>query len=51
MEVAPLWLRRSIIVLSAILTPTTDIVTQVFVAVPLIFLYELTIWITRLMKK
>jgi len=38
-------------VLSAILTPTTDVVTQIFVAVPLIVLYELTIWITRLMRK
>lgn len=40
-----------IFVLSAILTPTTDIVTQVFLAVPLYFLFEISLLIGRSVEK
>ncbi len=37
-----------VFVISAILTPTVDPVTQIFVSLPLIFLYELSLLLTRL---
>ena len=48
------WLRQqrryailALVVLSAVVTPTTDPVTLLLMAVPLIGLYELSIWLTR----
>ena len=38
-------------IISAILTPTTDIFTQIFVAIPLIFLYEISILFSKIFKK
>ncbi|MGC9031714.1 MAG: twin-arginine translocase subunit TatC [Minisyncoccia bacterium] len=38
-------------ILSAIITPTTDIFTQIFVAIPLIFLYEISIFLSKILKK
>jgi sec-independent protein translocase protein TatC len=38
-------------ILSAIITPTTDIFTQIFVAIPLIFLYEISIFISKIFEK
>jgi sec-independent protein translocase protein TatC len=37
-------------ILSAIITPTTDIFTQIFIAIPLIFLYEISIVLSKLFK-
>ncbi|MCM8772822.1 MAG: twin-arginine translocase subunit TatC [Candidatus Omnitrophica bacterium] len=34
-------------ILSALITPTTDIFTQTFVAIPLIFLYEISIFLSK----
>ena len=48
------WLRQqrgyailALVILSAVVTPTTDPVTLLLMAVPLIGLYELSIWLTR----
>jgi len=38
-------------ILSAIITPTTDIFTQIFIAIPLIFLYEISILISKIFEK
>jgi sec-independent protein translocase protein TatC len=38
-------------ILSAIITPTTDILTQIFVAIPLIFLYEISIFLSKIFEK
>jgi len=38
-------------ILSAIITPTTDIFTQIFIAIPLIFLYEISIFISKIFEK
>ncbi|MCX7592041.1 MAG: twin-arginine translocase subunit TatC [Kiritimatiellae bacterium] len=38
-------------VLGAVLTPTTDPVNQVLIALPLIVLYELSIWIVRVKER
>lgn len=38
-------------ILSAIITPTTDIFTQIFVAIPLIFLYEISIFLSKIFEK
>ena len=38
-------------ILAAIITPTIDPVNQVIVAVPLIVLYELSIWLARLVQR
>jgi sec-independent protein translocase protein TatC len=35
-------------VLSAVITPTVDPVNQTLVAVPLVVLYEISIWLSRL---
>ena len=51
--VTPAFMRRfrrhsivAIFILAAVLTPGTDPVSQILLAVPLIFLYELSIWIS-----
>ena len=36
----------ALIIVAAIVTPSTDAVTQVVIAVPMILLYELSIWIS-----
>ena len=38
----------AIVTASAVLTPTTDIVSQLLMAVPTYFLYEVSIWVARL---
>jgi len=38
-------------VISAILTPTTDIFTQIFLAIPLVILYEISIFFTKIIHK
>ena len=38
-------------IISAIITPTTDIFTQIFIAIPLIFLYEISIFISKIFEK
>ncbi|MFN4227361.1 MAG: twin-arginine translocase subunit TatC [Candidatus Ratteibacteria bacterium] len=38
-------------ILSAIITPTTDIFTQLLVAIPLIFLYEISIFFSKIFNK
>lgn len=35
-------------ILSAIITPTTDIFTQILIAIPLIFLYEISIFLSKI---
>ncbi len=47
----PAWLRRRygpalvvIFVLAAVITPTTDVVNMLFLALPMVALYELSIW-------
>lgn len=52
------WLRQQrpyailvLVILAALITPTTDPVTLLLVALPLAFLYELSILLTRLAKK
>jgi sec-independent protein translocase protein TatC len=35
-------------VLAALLTPTTDVATMLLLAVPLLALYEVSIWVARL---
>ncbi|HOM27693.1 MAG TPA: twin-arginine translocase subunit TatC, partial [bacterium] len=37
-------------ILSAIITPTTDIFTQILIAIPLIFLYEISIFLSKIFK-
>ncbi len=56
--VTPKWLaqqRRAAIliafVLAAIITPTSDPVNQLLVAVPLIILYEISIWLAKLARR
>ncbi len=39
-----------IFIAAAILTPTPDAFTQLLMAIPLIFLYELSIWLSKLAK-
>jgi sec-independent protein translocase protein TatC len=41
----------AILILAAIATPTTDMLTMVMMAVPLTFLYELSIWVGVGMEK
>lgn len=38
-------------ILSAIITPTTDIFTQILIAIPLIFLYEISIFLSKIFNK
>ncbi len=38
-------------VVAAILTPTPDVVNQLFLAIPLVILYELSVWLVRLLGK
>ena len=38
-------------ILSAIITPTTDIFTQIFISIPIIFLYEISILISKIFEK
>ncbi len=52
--VTPEWLRQQrayavlvLVILAAILTPTTDVATLALVTVPLVVLYELSIWLAR----
>jgi len=40
-----------ILIVSAVITPTTDPITMLLMAVPMLFLYEATILTARLMKK
>ena len=56
--VGPVFLRKyrkhSIVVmfiLAAIITPSTDVTSQVLVALPLIFLYEVGIWVSASVAK
>jgi sec-independent protein translocase protein TatC len=44
----PAWV--VLLVIAGFLTPTQDPITQVLLAVPLAILYEVTIWVTRLLK-
>lgn len=37
----------AIFIIAAVLTPTTDIVSQLLLAVPLIVLYEISIWVSK----
>ena len=53
--VTPEWLRQQrpyailvIVIIAAIATPTTDPITLCLMAVPLVFLYQLAIWVSRL---
>ena len=39
--------RHALLIVAAVLTPTTDMVSQLLLAVPLIVLYEISIWIVR----
>lgn len=41
----------SIFIIAAILTPTPDAFTQLLMAIPLIFLYELSIWLSKLVRR
>jgi sec-independent protein translocase protein TatC len=41
----------AIFILAAFLTPGTDPVSQVILAVPLLFLYEISIWISKIAQK
>jgi len=52
--VTPEWLRQQrpyailvLVILAAIITPTTDAVNLLLMTVPLLVLYELSIWLTR----
>jgi sec-independent protein translocase protein TatC len=52
--VTPEWLRQQrpsalllLVILSALVTPTTDPINLLLMAVPLLLLYELSIWIAR----
>ena len=40
----------AVLLLSAIITPP-DISSQILVAIPLLFLYEISIWISRMVQK
>ncbi len=42
------WAVLVIFITAAVLTPTPDAFTQILMAVPLIFLYEVSIWVSRL---
>lgn len=44
----PAWVL--ILIAAGFLTPTQDPITQVLLAIPLAILYEVTIWVTRLLK-
>jgi len=37
-------------ILSAVITPTTDIFTQILIAIPLIFLYEISIYFSKIFE-
>jgi sec-independent protein translocase protein TatC len=46
--------RHAIVViffLAAILTPGTDPVSQILLAIPLLFLYEISIWISKIAQR
>lgn len=56
--VTPEWLRQQrpyavliLVIIAAVVTPTTDPVSLLLMAIPLLFLYELSIFITRLVVK
>ena len=56
--ITPKWLaakrKQAVIfafVLAAIITPTFDPVNQTLVAVPLIVLYEMSVWLAKLVKR
>ncbi|MCS7180200.1 MAG: twin-arginine translocase subunit TatC [bacterium] len=38
-------------ILSAIITPTADMITQIIIAIPIIFLYEISIILTKIFNK
>ena len=40
-----------ILILAAVITPSTDIITQLVLAVPMILLYEVSIWISALVQR
>ena len=40
-----------IFIAAAVLTPTPDAFTQILMAVPLVLLYEISIWLSRLVKR
>lgn len=55
--VSPAGLRKNrkyaillIFIVAAVLTPTPDAFTQLLMAIPLIFLYELSIWLSKLVR-
>jgi len=37
----------AIFIVAAVLTPTTDMVSQLLLAVPLMILYEISIWVSK----
>ena len=41
----------AILIVAAIITPTTDVFTLIVVALPIYLLYEVSIWIVRLTRK
>jgi sec-independent protein translocase protein TatC len=41
----------AIFIAAAVLTPTTDIVSQLLLAVPLMILYEISIWVSKFALK
>ncbi len=52
--VTPEWLRQSrsyailvIFIIAAVVTPTTDPVNMILMAIPMVALYEVSIWVTR----
>lgn len=45
------WAIFIVFILAAIITPTPDAFTQTMVAIPMIILYEVSIWIIRLMRR
>lgn len=52
------WLRHQrkfvvlgIFILAAILTPSPDVISQVLLAIPLLLLFEATIWVTALLER
>jgi len=41
----------AILIMAAVITPTTDVVTLFVVALPIYLLYEVSIWIVRMTKR
>ena len=56
--VTPEWLRQQrpyailvLVIIAAVATPTTDPITLCLMAIPLIFLYQLSIWLSTLVQR